>query len=322
MKKTLRVDIANQTFYPDVLSLLRRIPNSSLFHTKHSFRHPAAIYLLSLIQLASDFDRLLKNYAAIRNSQGKSNLLHEQIAQSQRILIYSMREHIDDCQMILMCLVDPDRFSPQGKSPDDFLKAAGFTEQKLFWNGVCSYMNSYLIPLVNKLKHSQGRIRTLVIECPGNDFRPGFYLEEVIGTEIAQPSQELHKGYSAFSFAKDIRSNLALVFRASQSLQEAIEAFVKRSRITLLPGGNDPSTPGIWREVCCNVAQLDIGIFPNEVKSRFYRVDIQSAGEFRIREIERDQKLIFPKGNIKFKVNETIDGMTKSYQLPTFKRWL
>ena len=214
MRKMLRVDVANPTYYPEVLQLLKRLPPSSLFHTKHSFRHPAAIYLLSLIQLAGDFNRLLKNYATIRTGKAKLDFVHEQIAQNQRILIYSIREYLDDCQMVLMCLVDPDPLSPKSRSPDDILKAAGFKEQKIFWDGVHNYVNSYLGPLVNKLKHSQGRLRTVIFECPGGDFRSGFYLEEVNSAEIAQPSATLHKGNSAFSYAKDIRSNLALIFRA------------------------------------------------------------------------------------------------------------
>jgi hypothetical protein len=316
MKKTLRVDIADPAYYPEVLQLLKRLPPSSLFHTKHSFRHPAAIYLLSLIQLAGDLNRLLKNYATIRSGQGKIDLVHEQIAQNQRILIYSIREHLDDCQMVLMCLVDPEALSPKSKSPDDILRAAGFTEQKIFWDGVHNYVDRYLGPLVNKLKHSQGRLRTVIFECPGGDFRSGFYLEEISAAEIAQPSAILHKGNSAFSYAKDIRSNLALIFRASQSLQTAIEAFVKRSRITLLPVGSDPSKPGIWREVCCQVAKLDAGVFPQEIKSRFFRIEIQQAGELRIREIDRDQTLLFPAGEIKITANQMPDGMTKGYKVP------
>jgi hypothetical protein len=318
MRKTLRVDITEQAFYPDVLHLLRRIPEPSLFHTKYPFRHPAAIYSLSLIQLAGDFNRLLKDYAAIRSSQGKLGSLNEQIERSQRILIYSIREHLDDCQMILMCLVDPASVSAQGKSPDDILKAVGFTEQKIFWEGVHNYVDSYLSPIVNKLKHSQGRFRTVVFECPSGDFRPGFYLEEVTEAGIAQPSMKLHKGNSAFSYAKDIRSNLALIFRASHSLQAAIEAFAKRSRMTLLPVENAPLQSGIWREICSGVAKLDTGVFPQEIKSRFFRVEIQPTGEFRIREIEKDQKLSFPQGNIKCTTIAMPDGMTKSYRVPYF----
>ena len=103
--------------------------------------------------------------------------MHEQIAQNQRILIYSIREYLDDCQMGSCAWWTLTRLSPKSKSPEDILKAAGFKEQKIFWDGVHNYVNSYLGPLVNKLKHSQGRLRTVIFECPGGDFRSGFYLE-------------------------------------------------------------------------------------------------------------------------------------------------
>ncbi len=316
MRKILRVDITNEGLYPEVLQLLKRLPAQNLFHTKYPFRHPAAIYLLSLIQLAGDFNRLLTAYTAIRDGQGGREFLLEEIAQCQRILIYSVREHLDDCQMILLCLVDPTAVTGRDRSPEEILKASGFAEQKIFWAEVHNYVGSYLSPLVNNLKHSQGRLRTVVFECPERDLRPGFYLEEIDAAETAQPSSNLHNGNTAISFAKDIRSNLALIFRASQSLQAAIEAFVKRARITLLPDTGERPKAGTWKQICAAVANLDAGVFPQEVKSRFFRVDLVEGSKLRIREVDRDQKLSFPAGTAKVTVAETVDGMTKGYRMP------
>lgn len=58
MKQRLRLDITHPALYPDVAELLRRIPAGLLYHQKHSFRHPTAIYQLSLRQLATDITRL------------------------------------------------------------------------------------------------------------------------------------------------------------------------------------------------------------------------------------------------------------------------
>ena len=92
MKKTLRVDIADQASTRS-LALLKRLPPSSLFQPlRPRFRHPAAIYLLSLIQLAGDPRSAIANYAAIRSGQGKIDLVHRAKIPSQRILIYSIRE--------------------------------------------------------------------------------------------------------------------------------------------------------------------------------------------------------------------------------------
>ena len=35
MRKMLRVDVANPTYYPEVLQLLKRLPPCGLLHTKH-----------------------------------------------------------------------------------------------------------------------------------------------------------------------------------------------------------------------------------------------------------------------------------------------
>jgi hypothetical protein len=61
---------------------------------------------------------------------------------------------------------------------------------------------------------------------------------------------------------------------------------------------------------------LDAGVFPQEIKSRFFRIEIQQAGELRIREIDRDQTLLFPAGEIKITANQMPGGMTKGYKVP------
>ena len=105
MKKRLRLDVAGPGLYPDVINVLRTLPPGIVFHQKYPFRHPVAIYNLSIRQVAIDLQRVLTDYAAIRTSANASSELCERIAQSQRALIYSLREHLDDCQMMLMCRV-------------------------------------------------------------------------------------------------------------------------------------------------------------------------------------------------------------------------
>jgi hypothetical protein len=133
VKRHLRLDITHPALYPEVAELLRRLPLDILYHQKHLFRHPAAIYQLSLRQIAMDIARVLRSCAALRFGTGEGNL-SEQLAQSQRTLIYSLREHLDDCQMILMCLVDPAMVTAKGNAPDEFLRATGLAERKLFWD--------------------------------------------------------------------------------------------------------------------------------------------------------------------------------------------
>jgi hypothetical protein len=317
MKRLLRLDVTHPGFYPDVVELLRSLPPESLFHAKYRFRHPAAIYQLSLSQLATDFKRVLAAYSAIRSSAKRLTQLDEHIAQSQRILIYSVREHLDDCQMILMCFVDPSTAATKAKSSDEILKSAGFVEQQTFWDGVHNYADSYLMPLVNALKHSQGRFRTLTFECSPIDIRPGFYLEEVDEHGVAQPSIKLHQANSAFSYARHIRANLGFIFRAAESLHSAIKEVLKRLSLPLLPAPEGaPVGPGIWSEMCREVAALDNGVFPQEVKARFVRFSLSTEGSLLIRELDRDMKLSFPPTNSKCHTHTLGDGMTKSFRMP------
>lgn len=317
MKRHFRLDLAHPSLFPPVVEFLRVLPPPVLFHQKHRFRHPAAIYQLSVGQLAADFKRVLDPYAAIRLGTGKPTDFGEQIAQAQRILIYSLREHIDDCQMILMCLVDPASIATTARSPDEKLKGAGFVEQKTFWDGVNNYLDGYLMPMVNALKHAQGRLRTVTFECSPSDLRPGFYLEEVDENETAQPSLKLHRGNSAFSFARDVRNNLGFVFRAAESLGDAIRAALGRLGANTLPTPIGAEIPvNSWTSICKQVANLDYGVFPQELKLRFTRFSLLEDGSLRIRELEPDTKLSFPRGTVRCNTQTLPDGVTRSFRMP------
>jgi hypothetical protein len=316
MKRHLRLDITHPALYPEVAELLRRLPPDVLFHHKYPFRHPAAIYQLSLRQVAMDIRRVIRDCAALRAGGGEANL-SEQLAQSQRSLIYSLREHLDDCQMILMCLVDPATVTARGNAPDEFLKAADLQERKLFWDTVHVYSDTYLMALVNALKHSQGRFRTVRFDCSPSDVRFGFYLEEVDRNGIAQPAMKLHNGNSAFSYARDIRKNLGSVFRAAEGLRQALEAILQRLGRLLLaaPEGAELASRE-WTEMCKSVTKLDLGVFPQELKAPFVRFTLTHSGTLKIREIEKDPLLSFPKGNVRCSTVTSADGMTASYRMP------
>lgn len=263
-----------------------------------------------------DILRVLRSCAAVRSGTGEGDL-SEQLAQSQRILIYSLREHLDDCQMILMCLINPAMVTAKGNGPDEFLKAAGLAERKLFWDTVHVYADTYLMPIVNALKHSQGRFRTVRFDCSASDIRIGFYLEEVDTKGIAQPATRLHNGNSALSYDRDIRRNLGAVFRAAEGLNTAIEAILKRlGRTPLVTPEGAEIAAGVWAEMCKQVAALRQGILPQEVKASFVRFTLTETGGLKIREMDRDPQLSFPKDTVRCSTTTSADGMTQSYRVP------
>lgn len=149
-----------------------------------------------------------------------------------------------------------------------------------------------------------------------SDIRPGFYLEEVDGSGVAQPSMKLHKGNSAFSYARDIRTNVAMVFKTAQSLKATIDEFLKRSRVTLLVEPQGVNIASIaWSEVCKQVAALDSGVFPQELKSRFFRFSLLPDGMLRIRELDPDTTLACP-DSASCHCIRVPDGMTNSIRPP------
>jgi len=86
MAHHLRLDIAHPALYPEVAETLRRLPLAVLFHSRYPYRHPAAIYQLSIRQLSGDFRRLLADYALARSRTVTLAAIDEQMTQSQRTL--------------------------------------------------------------------------------------------------------------------------------------------------------------------------------------------------------------------------------------------
>jgi len=135
---------------------------------------------------------------------------------------------------------------------------------------------------------------------------------------IAQPSVKLHKGNSAVSYARDIRRNLGAVFRAAEGLRTAIAAILQRlGRSPLaVPEGAETAAGGAWTEMCKAVTRFDAGIFPQELKLPFVRFTLTDTGNLKIREIDKDPQLSFPKHSVRCSTITSADGMTSSYRVP------
>jgi hypothetical protein len=92
---------------------------------------------------------------------------------------------------------------------------------------------------------------------------------------------------------------------------------VKRCRADLLlePQGGEVNT-NEWSYVCKRVATLDSGVFPQELKKRFFRFSLLPAGELEIRELDREPRLSFPSSDVTCQCLRVPDGMTNSIRVP------
>jgi hypothetical protein len=278
---------------------------------------------MSLQQLASDFGRVIDLIDAIRPrlSVGEPGAddIYSDLMRAQVNLLYSLREHIDDCHTILMCLVDPDKVNPPAPGADNFLRAAKFPTLSLFIQPMKRYLDEYLLPVVNRLKHRQGRLRGCSFVAI-DSVRVGYFLEEMDESEVAGPSTALHPGNTAWSFARDLSFNFYHVFLASEALARAAVRFVGMSGTPLGCYAAAPNTNAQWQVLVHKVANLDIGVFPQELTLPFPQIEIVNESTLFLQYPSRDVVLSFPpRGSARVLVSTRGDGVTRSFRFPYFR---
>ncbi|WP_413175290.1 hypothetical protein [Anabaena azotica] len=80
----------------------------------------------------------------------------------QEELLESLLAHIEDCYLILKTIHPPVNLQSSGHFVESWLKEAKHPTFKKFQADIKSYRNS-LAPLVNRIKHQHGRIRSFMM---------------------------------------------------------------------------------------------------------------------------------------------------------------
>jgi hypothetical protein len=317
----VRLEFNSQTgFEPPAVKSLGQIPNRFLFHRKHALRHPLATYNISIEQLASAFERVLDQHDLMYRfwrEQGPSRTEPQPytgLLFAQRVLIYSLREHLDDCHAILQSLVDPTAVNVGRPGAVTFLKAAKFPSLSTFIQPLKHYMDDYLLVIANKVKHKHGRLRGCMFYNE-SEAMLGYFLEEVDDREIAGPSEALHPGNTAFSFARDLRLNLLHVYLASDRLMEAVGGALKSMygfELTPLPCLDSCNLS--WRRIVQRVSDLPLAVFPQEIQLPFPDVSLTSE-ELMIEYPSQSRVLECPRPMRVTTITHG-DGVTKSFRFP------
>ena len=317
----MKVELNSQTgFEPLATRYLGEIPDHFLFHRQHALRHPLATYNISLQQVADEFRRVLDHHDAMQRywkEKGPSTMEPQPYAEllsAQKDLIYSVREHIDDCHLILQSLVDPARVNVSQPGADVLLKAARFPTLSTFVQPLKPFMDDYLLPMANKLKHKQGRLRGCAF-FNDSETRLGYFLEEMDEKEVAGPSERLHPGNTAFSFARDARLNLYHVCFASERLVKAMTGALRSMHHYRLVQAVAPTSCNLlWRQIAQRVAGLPLALFPQELQLPFPNATLADEG-FVLEYPAQNPKLGFPQ-TTRIATYTYGDGVTKSFRLP------
>ncbi len=312
----------NGNLAPVALDYLGSIPDSLLYHRQHCLRHPWSLYKISLNQVFTAFEDVLERYPTIRQFVGTpdENRQFELLMNSYKSLLYTLREHIDDCYLVFKSLVPPQIAEPT-RFQAEFLRKAGFQQLQTFENSIEWYLRRHLGPLVNNLKHHQGRLRWLYFHRP-DDFRPGYFLEQIGDDGAVGPSQTIHRGNTAFSFCKDIKLHLYAVYYISLRLVDAVtKAIARCSGTTLTPSNRIKADE--FKQTLVSVARIELNVFPNEIQEPCALVSL--TGNDR----DTSLRLSYPENvpNKNFPLQMTISGVPmwaddfkRIFRLPYFQR--
>lgn len=292
---------------PRAINVLSSPISEPLFHTKHGIRHPLGLYNVSLSNLLYALKRVLtlvEDLIETRQFLDRNDKEWiTELAMAQRLLLYFLTEHRDDCKGILSSFFEDERDMKENKIC------------KRFFKKTLEY-NDYIARGINRIKHHRGEI-SITVMFDNDHVIPGYSIEATGEDGAIEPYKEFHRSNtSANSFARDLRFHFCWIYIISEHLSEAIIEMIEVEEIEKTTEGNTRSY-----EIFCiaeRIAKLPNLFFPDEVGIEIPQVDISVSSEAAELLIALPGKLVtevkIPK---KLMVLRTFigDGVTKSFRL-------
>jgi hypothetical protein len=259
--------------YPEAYNVLFSIPSQFCFHEQHGMRHPNSAYGTSLRLITRQWLKLLDELDRLRNEylwEQKSD--HIEIVVSEYAeLLSRLNAHLDACCAALRCLCPA---SMAASTPIDtrFLGNAKPPGWKHFRDSLRPYRDDHIGLVVNTLKHKQGELCPIYFKSE-TEFRPGYYLRDILPGGILGPSAKLHSGGdTAFSFNRDMLIHLWWIFRIGALLTNAIAAILQVQHKHSLSVQPQPPGDAKWEDVLLRCAALRPEFFPDELLKPYPRV--------------------------------------------------
>ena len=300
----------NGSLLPEVKQLLLSDIQVPLYYTVYGLRHPLAIYNVSCSAVLGNFSKTLttllqvmkeRPFLITRKKDGNRDLLDSLLA-SQKDLLYSLMEHLDDCDNILLCFF-----------PSKVVRNTD-THVRTYRKATKEYRDN-VGKVVNYLKHEQGRLRSITFY--NDEFAlPGYYIEGPVAENILGPVEKIHPGgNSAFSFARDLRYHFFHFYAVAKHLSTAI-----RGTLGSENESNPPESETLDEtvlEIASGISSLPLMFYPDEVLKPVPSVTIMQ-GHMIITLTYPDKETrvnVTPKG-LKISVGFMGDGVTRSFRLP------
>lgn len=264
---------------PRAWNVLAAITDEHSHHLAHGKRHPKSAYLTSLRAIAEQWLKVLdvsdKLYSE-HNWEGTEKTYPALLAE-YRELLYRLNEHFDACFSVLRGLCAPSAVAAT-IFDSKYLDKAKFPGWKNFRDFVKAYRDSHIGLLVNTLKHSQGQLCSIYFYTD-TEFRPGYYLQDVLPNGTLGPSPKLHDGANtAFSFARDLMVHLRWLYRTGDLLARTVSGALRAMHGFELAEESKVAPDLRWDELVSRCAKLRPEFFPDEVMKPYPRILYQTGG--------------------------------------------
>ena len=209
---------------------LHRLPDIAFHHFAYELRHPIGIYRKSISEIDGQFQAVFSGLDDIATEFYETGAISrfDALLRDYKRLLFALREHIDNCYLILQSLTPVDE-ALLSKKPfsNQYLKAAKYPGFNKFENAICPYKTQHIGAIVNALKHKQRTLRGIGIHSKSDSrfFVPGYYVEGTSASGALAPCRSVHDSeHSAFSFNRDIVLHIWNLFVIDQALSHAIDA--------------------------------------------------------------------------------------------------
>ena len=266
------------SIFPAAFNALAAIPDALSFHADHQRRHPKSAYATSLRLIAEQWVRALDALDHLHtehNFQDKESSAPALLSEYAELL-FRLNEHPDACFSALRSLC-PSTASKPTDFDTQFLAKSKLPGWKQFQEAVRPYRDEHIGLIVNTLKHRQGELCSVHFKSL-IEFRPGYFLRDVLPDGALGPSGKLHSnGNTAFSFARDMMLHLWWLFRIGELLAEAVRTALHVNHAHSLVA--TPVEPGDtkWVEVVRRCGGLKPEFFPDEIVKPYPRILFQPS---------------------------------------------
>lgn len=309
----------DQNLMPSAFGAITSIPDAFTFNTEHGLRQPKSAYGTSLRLISAQWLKALDELDHLRSEYlWKGNADHMPVViDAYTQLLHRINEHHDACYSVLRSLC-PASDAKATQIDTQFLDKAKLAGWRQFRDATKEYRENHIGLIVNTLKHKQGELCPIYFKST-IEFRPGYYLRDVLPSGAMGPSRKLHAGSNtAFSFARDMLMHLWWLYRIGELLATAIATALRVRHghaLIITPQGTGDANLIAVLERC---AQLKPEFFPDELLKPYPRVLFQPTPAAVSLEFPTTARGIRMNPELTVVTQFVVDGAHLSEKMPYF----